>query len=194
MAAERTRTDLKGRIVILSGPSGVGKDTVLEAWIQRNSNIVRVVTYTSRNPRSGEVNGVDYNFVTRERFRELAAAGFFLEWKEVHGNLYATPLADMEDILRSGQVAVLKIDVQGAIDAMALRPDALSIMLLPPSWEELERRLRDRNTDSEEVVVRRLANAQHELALAPHYQYQVVNENLEHTVDQLQKILQAQAG
>src|SRR5689334_15018289 len=128
-----------GRLVILSGPSGVGKDTVLAAWQSSNPRVQRVVAYTTRAPRAGEQNGVDYHFVSRARFDELVEANAFLEHKIVHGNYYATPLADMEAMLNAGKIAVLKIDVQGAMEAMRLRPDALSIFLLPPNVEDLEK-------------------------------------------------------
>jgi guanylate kinase len=175
----------KGRLVILSGPSGVGKDTVLEAWKASNPRVQRVVAYTTRQPRNGEVNGVDYHFVTRQRFDELVEEGAFLEHKLVHGNCYATPLSDMEALLIAGQIAVLKIDVQGAMEAMKLRPEALSIFLLPPTVEDLEKRIRGRGTDSEEVIERRLEDARYELALADKYTAHVVNDDIERVVREL---------
>ena len=176
---------MRSRLVILSGPSGVGKDTVLEAWKASNPRVQRVVAYTTRQPRNGEVNGVDYHFVTRQRFDELVEEGAFLEHKLVHGNWYATPLSDMEALLIAGQIAVLKIDVQGAMEAMKLRPDALSIFLLPPTVEDLEKRIRGRGTDSEEVIERRLEDARYELALADKYTAHVVNDDIERVVREL---------
>lgn len=180
---------MSGRIVILSGPSGVGKDTVLAAWNARNPQVRRVVATTTRAPRTGEQNGVDYTFVSRERFVELADAGAFLEWKEVHGNLYATPLDALERMLAEGLVAILKIDVQGALTAMEKRPDAVSIFLMPPSMEELERRIRSRATDSEETIQVRLANAREEIEVGRRYHHRVVNDDVERCVDRLEALL-----
>lgn len=177
---------MSGRLVILSGPSGVGKDTAIERWRERNPLVQRVVAYTTREPRPGEVDGVDYHFVSAERFRSLAEAGAFLEWKEVHGNSYGTPLHDMEAMLAAGKIAILKIDVQGAMAALAKRPDAVTVFLLPPSMEELEERIRGRAQDSEKAIERRLANARGELAMAHRYQHRIVNDELEECVDRLE--------
>lgn len=176
-------------LVILSGPSGVGKDTVIDAWRNADPRVRRVVAYTTRNPRPGEVDTVDYHFVPRERFLELAEGGHFLEYKEVHGNYYATPLSDMEAMLAEGLIAILKIDVQGALSAMELRPDAETVFLLPPSTEELERRIRGRGSDSDEVILRRLQNARDEMAVADRYRHRIVNESVDQVVHRLRTIV-----
>jgi guanylate kinase len=181
-----------GRLVILSGPSGVGKDTVLEAWRRANPRVQRVVAYTTRQIRDNEVDGVDYHFVSKERFQRHVAAGDFLEHKEVHGNCYATPLADMERMLEEGKVAVLKIDVQGALTARDLRPDALSIFLLPPDFQELERRIVGRATDDPDAIQRRLANARGEMALADRYDVRIVNDDIDEVVRRLEQALNAE--
>ncbi len=173
---------MNGILVILSGPSGVGKDTVLNAWRTANPRVRRVVAYTTRAPRSGEVDGEDYRFVSVQRFQEMARRGEFLEHKQVHDNWYATPLRDMEAMLAEDLIAVLKIDVQGALDTMRLRPDAKSVFLLPPSDEELERRIRSRRTDSPEAIERRLRNARDEIALSHHYAFRIVNDDLDRCV------------
>lgn len=180
-----------GRIVILSGPSGVGKDTVIEAWRQREARVRRVVAYTTREPRPGEEDGVDYHFVDRETFDRMAAAGEFLEWKEVHGNGYATPLRDLERMLAEGTIAILKIDVQGAQAVRRLRPDALSIFLLPPSMEELEERIRGRNQDAPEAIERRLATARQEIEQSGGYDHRIVNDEIEACVDRIQAAVAA---
>jgi len=179
---------LSGQLVILSGPSGVGKDTVIDAWHARDSRVSRVVAYTTREPREGEIDGRDYHFVTVERFMEHAASFDFLEYKEVHGNHYATPLSDLEKLLEDGRIAVLKIDVQGALTVMGLRSDASSVFLLPPDIAELERRIRDRGTDSPEAIAKRLKNAQDEIALSSRYDHRIVNDNVDRVVDELQDI------
>jgi guanylate kinase len=176
--------------VILSGPSGVGKDTVIDAWRAVDTRVHRVVAYATRAPRTGETDGIDYHFVTVEEFHRKAAAGDFLEYKEVHGNWYATPLRDMEQMLEDGKIAILKIDVQGALSAMELRPDAITVFILPPSVEELERRIRGRGTDAPEAIEKRLQNARDELSVAPRYQHQVVNLDVEKTVEELARVVQ----
>jgi len=180
---------MSGTLVILSGPSGVGKDTVINAWTKRNPRVRRVVAYTTRPPRPGEVDGVDYRFISIDRFREEATAGHFLEFKEVHGNLYATPLKDMEEMLAEGSVAVLKIDVQGALTAMQLRPEALTVFILPPDADELERRIRERGTEDSHAILRRLHNARAELEAAEKYTHRIVNDEVDHVVDELERIV-----
>lgn len=175
-----------GKLLILSGPSGVGKDTILDRWQDQNPRVVRVVAHTTRKPRAGERNEIDYTFLDEATFLQRAQAGQYLEFKNVHGNYYATPLDDLERLLAAGKVAVLKIDVQGALDVMKLRPDAVTVILLPPSFGELERRIRSRGTDSFEVIERRLAGARAELNQAPHYQHQIVN----HDVDEVLAVLE----
>ncbi len=179
----------QGRLVILSGPSGVGKDTVIDSWHARNERVARVVAYTTRDPRPGELDGFDYNFVSRAIFLAKADHGDFLEHKEVHGNFYATPLTDTEAMLSNGLIAILKIDVQGALSVMELRPDALSVFLLPPSDAELEARIRGRGTESDEVIAKRLRTAQDEIALSERYQHRIVNLDVEDTVDALERLI-----
>jgi len=166
----------------------VGKDTVIDAWKAADPRVERVVARTTRQPREGEVDGVDYVFLTPEQFLALAEDGFFLEYKEVFGNYYGTPLRTMEEILSDGRVAVLKIDVQGALTVMPLRPDAKTIFLLPPDEEELERRIRGRQKDSEETIAKRLAKAKDEIAQSGHYEHRIVNQIVEETVKKLQEI------
>jgi guanylate kinase len=177
-----------GKVVILSGPSGVGKDTVIDAWIAKNSAVSRVVSYTTRAPREYEKSGVDYHFVHVSDYHSKAENGDFLEHKEVHGNWYATPLSDLKSMLSDGKIAILKIDVQGALHAMELLPEAISVFLLPPSQEELERRIIERGTESSEVIAKRLQNSREEIAMAMHYQHQIVNDDVAEMVRQLEEI------
>lgn len=180
---------MSGTLVILSGPSGVGKDTVLDAWRAVDPRVERVVAYTTRDPREGETDGVDYHFVSEDAFMAHAMRGAFLEWMEVHGRHYATPLEDMEALLAQGKTAVLKIDVQGALRVMLLRPGVLSIMLVPPSWEALEHRIRGRGTESEETLALRLENARKELEFADRYTFRVVNDDVARAVREIQAIV-----
>ncbi len=180
---------MAGKLVIFSGPSGVGKDTVLNAWTARNPRVQRVVAYTTRAPRPGEVEGVDYNFVPLDQFHKMASDGAFLEHKEVFGNWYATPLTDLDRMLDEDKIAVLKIDVQGALSAMALRADALTVFIMPPSEEELERRIRGRATDASDVIERRLRNAREEMALASRYRHVLVNHDVEELVKELETLV-----
>lgn len=186
---------MPGKLVILSGPSGVGKDTVLQHWTKINPNVVKVVSCTTRAPRPDEVDGVDYHFLSPEEFHARARSGQFLEYKTVHENWYATPIDHMESLLEAGKVAVLKIDVQGALTALKLRPDAVSIFILPPSWEELERRIRNRASDSAEQIEVRLKNARDEIATAEeYYGYRVVNDDLERTVAEIDAIVRRESA
>lgn len=180
---------MRGRLVILSGPSGVGKDTLLEEWTKLNPRVQRVVAYTTREPRPGEAPDVDYHFVDEGEFMRKAECGEFLEYKSVFGNFYATPLHDTEAMLQEGKIAVLKIDVQGALSVMDLRPDALTIFILSPSEEELKRRIVGRGTDDASVIERRLAKARDEIALAGHYQHRIVNDCVDTAVKQLEALV-----
>jgi guanylate kinase len=183
----------KGRAIILSGPSGVGKDTVIAKWMLRNNSLRRICTYTTRDPREGERNGVDYNFVTRDEFENLANEGHFLEWKEVHGHFYASPLNDTLKLIDEGLFPILKIDVQGAIAAMPKLKNAITIFILPPTMEELERRIRQRHSDTEDAIRLRLKNAIAEIEQKDKYEYRVVNANLERCIDELEEILERES-
>jgi guanylate kinase len=184
------RLPVEGRLMILSGPSGVGKDTVLDAWRVSNHRVQRVVAATSRPPRVGEVDGIDYHFLTREAFLAMVENGELLEYKEVFENLYGTPKLGLEKLLGEGKIAVLKIDVQGALEVMSKRPDAVSIFLLPPDDATLESRLRNRSTDTEAVVELRLKNAKEEIAIGMnHYSHRVVNANVDQAVKELEEIV-----
>lgn len=178
-----------GRLVILSGPSGVGKDTVLLEWQKVNPLIVRAVAATTRLPRTGEVDGVDYHFLSEEEFLRKAAEGGFLEHKQYGSSWYGTPLDQVKTLTSQGRIALLKIEVQGAAEVRGLIPDVLSIFLLPPSFEELESRIRRRATETEEQVLKRLERARQEIEEAPSYTHRVVNDDLMKCVEELEGIL-----
>jgi guanylate kinase len=180
---------MSGRLVIVSGPSGVGKDTLLDKWREADPHVCRVVTYTTRAPRAGETDGVDYHFVSRDDFERMASEGAFLEAKEVHGNLYGSPVRETDAAIAEGKVVVLRIDVQGALEVMGRRPDAATVFIFPPSFAELERRIRSRGLDSEEAVRTRLKNARWELDQAGAYQHKVVNDDMDRAVSELARIV-----
>lgn len=185
----------QGRLLVVSGPSGVGKDTVLERLLdpaQRPPNLVRCVTATTRPPRLGETHAVDYYFFSREEFEARIAENFFLEYAPYGERLYGTPRDFVERERAQNNDVILKIEVQGALMVKQAMPEAILIFLAPPSWEELERRLRARQTDDEEAIQRRLQTARRELETAPRYDYLVVNDDLERAVETLRQIILAE--
>lgn len=186
----------RGILFVLSGPSGVGKDALLTEAGRRESHdgnrVERAVTATTRQPRPGEVAGVDYLFWTEAEFREKIMAGAMLEWAEVYGNLYGTPRQGIDSALGEGRSVVLKIDVQGAASVRRAMPEAVLVFLAPPSLEELEHRLRNRLTDSEEAIDRRLSTALHEMQALPDYDYVVVNDDLHTAADELRAVFLAE--
>lgn len=177
---------------MVSGPSGVGKDTVLDRLLAQVPGVVRSVSATTRAPRPGERDGVDYHFLPVARFEADIAHGLFLEYARYGENLYGTPRLRVEQRRRQGLDVILKIEVKGAQAIRQLVPDAILVFIQPPSLEELERRLRKRGTDSEERVLERLAIAKAELACIPQYDYLVTNDEVEAAVDTLRAILLAE--
>jgi len=180
---------MKGKLVILSGPSGVGKDTVIQEWQKRCPNVIRVITYTTRPPREMETDGINYHFVAESEFRKLIEENLLLEWKKVHGHWYGSPIREVDSALAEGRIVVLKIDVQGAIEVMRKRKNAISIFLLPPSMEELVRRLKERKQDKEEDIKRRIQDAKGEIEKANLYQYRVVNDSVGRAVEEICQIV-----
>ena len=188
---KRSKKRSKGTLYVFSGPSGVGKDTVLSLLLTR-SDLVKSVSATTRAPREGEVDGVDYYFVSKEEFERLIETGEMLEYTVYAGNYYGTPKAPVERWLSEGSDVILKIEVDGFSQIKKLMPESVGIFLLPPSKEELERRLRARGTDSEEAVLRRLETALNELSCAENYDWRVVNDDLDLCVDEILAFLKKQ--
>ncbi len=178
-----------GVLVVLSGPSGVGKTAISETVIERG-NYVRAITATTRSPRDGEQDGIDYHFLSREAFEERLGEGGFLEYAEVHGNLYGSPRADIEKQQQQAHAVLLLIDVQGAKTLREQDVDALHVFLEPPGLEELQRRLADRGDESSEEMELRLENARAELEQKNNYDHCVVNDDLEQAADRLVRILE----
>lgn len=166
----------RGVLFVFSGPSGVGKGTLKAKLFEEFADrIAYSVSATTRGPREGEVDGKDYFFISRQEFERRVKNNEFLEYAEFAGNCYGTPRAYVEKLLDSGMNVVLEIDVQGALQVMKSMPECVSVFILPPSFEELEHRLRGRGTETEEKVRERLETAKRELPYAPQYDYQIVN-------------------
>lgn len=183
----------RGMLLILSGPSGCGKGTVLRELLAKRQDTVVSVSVTTRAPRPGEEDGVHYFFRTREEFEQMIEKDELLEYAEYSGNYYGTPLPPLEAWLDNGKNVVLEIEVQGAEKVMQKLPEAVSMFIVPPSVADLENRLRGRGTETEDVILGRLAAAKREFAAAKLYQYIVVNDEIENAVQQIETILQAES-
>jgi guanylate kinase len=182
----------RGRLFVVSAPSGAGKTTVVERLIGQVPGVRRSRSFTSRRARPGETDGVDYQFVSRDRFEAMIAGGQFLEWAEYAGHLYGTSVVDTERELEQGTDLVLVIEVQGARQVRRHRRSSVLVFLLPPSAEALETRLRGRGEDSEEQIRRRLEVAREELLAVPEYDYVVVNDTVDASVEHLHAIILAE--
>lgn len=179
----------KGLLVVFSAPSGCGKDTVFKELCKRHDNIVESVSATTRKARKGEVNGIDYFFVSEDEFHHMIDNNGLLEYAKYNGSYYGTPVRPVKEAVKDGKVCFLIIEVQGAQKVMKMFPDCVSIFLLPPSEDVLKKRLYGRHTDSEEMIKNRLDIAKVEMAFKDKYTYQVVNDDLKVCVDEIDKIL-----
>jgi guanylate kinase len=177
------------RLTVLSGPSGVGKDSVIEMVRARSPWVWLSVSVTTRPRRGNETDGLHYYFVDRPEFEQLIRSGELLEWAEFAGNLYGTPRSPVERKLRAGEPVLLKIDLQGARQVRAAMPEAQLVFLAPPSWAELERRLVGRGTDDPATIRRRLEHAREELAAEPEFDVTVVNDSVVRAADELVRLL-----
>lgn len=182
----------RGKTFIVSGPSGVGKSTVLKALLERRKNVYFSVSATTREIRPGEEDGVHYHFLEVNTFRQWIAREEFLEYAEYVGNFYGTPKRYVDEAMDRGEDVILDIEIQGAIQVKSKRPETVSIFIAPPSWEELERRLTERGTDSPDKVQKRLLRAKVEFQTAHTYDYFVINDNLENAVRELDAIMTAE--
>src|SRR5574343_437722 len=180
---------MAGNLYVVAAPSGAGKTTLVRMLLESESAVHLSISFTTRSPRPGEQNGREYHFIDAETFRGMISRGEFLEWAEVHGNFYGTSKKWIADQLAGGNDVLLEIDWQGAQQVRQLFPEAIGIFILPPSMEELTRRLTGRGTDSAEVISRRLAAAQAEMRHVGEFDYVIINDRLEQALDELRAVV-----
>ena len=181
----------KGKLFVISGSSGVGKGTLLKQLVQRNPELEVSISATTRSPRLGEVDGVNYFFTSKEDFLKEVENGDFLEWAEFNGNYYGTKQAWVERNLNKGRNLILEIETKGALQIKEKMPDAVLIFILPPSLEELEHRLRGRNTEDEETIQGRLHEVKREIECSKNYDYRIINDDLEKALSELEKLVKS---
>ena len=180
----------RGKLTLITGPSGVGKGTLVNQLLERHSNIWLSVSATTRSPRQGEQDGINYFFQSRDRFEALVAEGGFLEWAEFAGNRYGTPRLPVEQRMAEGRPVLLEIELEGARQVRGSFPEGFQIFLAPPSFEELERRIRGRGTDPEEAIQRRLMRARVELKAQGEFDAVVINDDLESALQQVETLME----
>ncbi len=181
----------RGDLFVISAPSGAGKSTLCHRLMEETPGVAFSVSHTTRSPRRGEVEGVDYHFVSKDHFMHMVEQGEFLEWAEVHGNCYGTSGSAVMAMLENGKDVLLDIDVQGAMQVRDIFTEAVLVFIMPPSLEVLEQRLRNRGTDSEETIRLRMENARGELAAVREYHFLIVNDDLIRAAGDLQSIVLA---
>jgi guanylate kinase len=179
----------KGRLIVLTGPSGVGKGTLLRSLLYRHPELYLSISVTTRLPRPGEVDGKNYYFVSRPQFERMVAQGEFLEWAEFAGNCYGTPRQPVEDAIRGGKLVILEIELEGARQIRKNFPSALQLFILPPSMDELESRIRGRGQDSDAAIERRLLRAQEEVSAADEFDIQIVNDDFDRALAEIEDAL-----
>ena len=181
----------KGQLIVFSGPSGVGKGTVLKEFLKNKENVSLSISATTRAPREGEQNAVHYYFLSREEFEQKIQDGNMLEYAQYNQNYYGTPKDKVDEALENGKDIILEIEVQGALQIKEKCPNALLVFVMPPKWEELEKRLVGRGTEDEETIKNRLNIAKKELQQAVHYDYILVNDEVEAAAERLNDIINA---
>lgn len=182
---------MPGTLFVVTAPSGAGKTTLVRGLLQRDARVQLSVSFTTRAPRAGEQNGREYHFVDLATFRALRDRGEFLEWAEVHGNYYATSKVWLKEQVAAGRDTLLEIDWQGAQQVRKAFPDAVGVFILPPSLDELEKRLRGRNTDSDDVISRRLLAARGEMRHVAEFDYVIINNELQEALEDLVAVVRA---
>ena len=179
------------KLIIITGPSGVGKGTVVKELLDRNKDIWLSISATTRNPRVGEKDGLNYYFISEERFKDMIDKKEFLEWAQFAGNYYGTPLSTVNEKIEKGFIVLLEIEVEGAKQIKEKFPESLSIFLLPPSKAELEKRIRNRGTEKEEAIDRRLSRANYEIASSDQFDFVLTNHDVDETVKEVFKIIKS---
>ena len=183
---------IQGLPIVISAPSGSGKSTIANKIVEALPSAVMSVSCTTRPPRPGEVNGQHYYFISEEDFKKKIKAGEFLEWAEVHGHHYGTPMSHLKQEMEQGHDVILAIDVQGGLSVKRFYPKGVYIFLVPPTWDVLEKRLRDRASDDEQTIKMRMSNARKELSYLSHYDYLVINDNLDQALADVSAVLKAE--
>ena len=178
------------KLIILTGPSGVGKGTVIKEVLSRDKNIWLSISATTREPREGEEEGKNYYFLSQEKFKEMIEQNLFLEWAQFAGNYYGTPLSSVNEKIKKGFIVLLEIEVEGAKQIKEKFPNSLSIFLLPPDKKELERRIRDRGTEKEEAIKKRLLRANYEISTSNQFDFELTNHNVNETAKEILKLIQ----
>ena len=182
----------RGLLIVISGPSGAGKGTICKSFLERNSEVAISVSATTRSPRNGEVDGINYYFMSKEQFKEKIEANDFLEYAEVYDNFYGTPKSNVEQLLESGKDVILEIDIQGALKVKENTEEGVLIFILPPSMEELKARIIKRGSETPESLMKRFKSAYKEINFISRYNYAVVNDEVETAVDKLEAIICAE--
>ena len=177
------------KLIIITGPSGVGKGTVVKAILKKGINIWLSISATTRKPRNGEVDGKDYYFLTTKKFKEMINNKMFLEWAEFAGNYYGTPINKINEKIKHGSKVILEIEVEGACQVREKFPETIAIFLLPPNKQELEKRIRNRGTDNEESILQRLERADFEMSSSKDFDYVLKNYEIDKTADEILKII-----
>ena len=182
----------KGVLIVISGPSGAGKGTICKALLEKHKDIHLSVSATTREPRQGEVHGVNYYFLNKDEFLKKVEEDDFLEWAEVYGNCYGTPKSNVQELLDSGKDVILEIDIQGALKVKENTEEGVFIFILPPSMEELKQRIINRGSETPESLMRRFNSAYQEINYISKYNYAVVNDTVENAVNKIENILTAE--
>ncbi len=177
------------KLFVLSGSSGVGKGTVLKGFLEKNPNFMLSISCTTRNPRPGEIDGVNYFFISKDEFENCIKENKFLEWAEFAGNFYGTKKKYIKQCLDEGKDIILEIDTQGALQVKKQMPEAVLIFICPPSYEALEKRLRGRHTEDEATIQKRLEQVKTELERAEKFDYRIVNDNLDDAINELSRVI-----
>ena len=177
------------KLFVISGSSGVGKGTVIKKFLESHPSFKLSVSCTTRRPREGEVHGKNYFFLTREEFESCIKKGEFVEWAEFSGNMYGTQRPYIDEKLKEGKNLILEIDTKGALNVKKIMPEAILIFILPPSFEELEARLRGRHTETEEAIQKRLESTKLEMENSKYFDYQIINDSVENAVKKLEEIM-----